>query len=123
LILCERGIRTFETRTRNTLDLNAVALIKKLTQLPVFVDPSHGTGRSDLVAALSRAAIACGADGLLIETHCRPDKSISDAEQAITPAELKSIITDSQNIYNALNPQFRTSAMVPSQPVLAGSPQ
>lgn len=91
VILCERGIRTFESRTRNTLDLNAVALLKSLTDLPVIVDPSHGTGRSDLVAPLARAAIACGADGLLIEVHHQPSKSFSDAEQAITPDALATL--------------------------------
>lgn len=102
VFLCERGIRTFETRTRNTLDLNSVALIKRISSLPILVDPSHGTGRSDLVRTMSRAAIACGADGLLIETHANPEKSISDADQAITPDELSSIITESRAIKAAL---------------------
>jgi 3-deoxy-7-phosphoheptulonate synthase len=92
VILCERGIRTFETKTRNTLDLNAAALLKRMTNLPIIVDPSHGTGRSELVQPLAQAAIACGADGLMIETHCHPAKSFSDAEQAITPEELSHII-------------------------------
>ncbi len=102
VILCERGIRTFETRTRNTLDLSAVAVIKSLTSLPVIVDPSHALGKRDLIPALSRAAIACGADGLIIETHCQPERSISDAAQAIDPSTLARIVRDSQAIAQTL---------------------
>lgn len=86
VILCERGIRTFERATRNTLDLASVAALKRATHLPVVVDPSHGTGRRELVAPLARAAVAAGADGLLVEVHPRPDESWSDAEQAISPS-------------------------------------
>jgi 3-deoxy-7-phosphoheptulonate synthase len=85
VILCERGIRTFETATRNTLDLNAVAVLKQITHLPVIVDPSHATGRRDLVAPVSRAAAALGADGLLVEVHPDPDRALSDGAQSITP--------------------------------------
>jgi 3-deoxy-7-phosphoheptulonate synthase len=102
VVLCERGIRTFEQRTRNTLDLSAVPLLKSLTGLPVVVDPSHATGKRNLVRPMSRAAIACGADGLMIETHCQPDRSISDAEQAITPDELSLISSDAMTIYESL---------------------
>lgn len=102
VILCERGIRTFETHTRNTLDLSAVAALKTMTQLPVVVDPSHGTGKRNLIRSMSRAAIACGADGLLIEVHQNPAQSISDAEQAITPGELAEIVKDTQIIHFAL---------------------
>lgn len=98
VILCERGIRTFETYTRNTLDLSAVAALKSLTNLPVIVDPSHGTGRKDLIRAMSRAAIAAGADGLIIETHPQPAKAMSDAAQAITPNELAAIVSDAAKI-------------------------
>ncbi|MBA4074134.1 MAG: 3-deoxy-7-phosphoheptulonate synthase, partial [Cyanobacteria bacterium PR.023] len=104
VILCERGIRTFENRTRNTLDLSAVPVIKSLTSLPVMVDPSHAVGKRDLIASMSRAAIACGADGLIIESHCTPDKSISDAAQAIEPSTLAAIVNDMNTIYAALNP-------------------
>ncbi|MBP9094506.1 3-deoxy-7-phosphoheptulonate synthase [bacterium] len=104
VILCERGIRTFENRTRNTLDLSAVAVIKSLTSLPVLVDPSHAVGKRELIAPLSRAAIACGADGLIIESHCTPDKSVSDAAQAIEPSTLAAIVKDTNTIYAALNP-------------------
>jgi 3-deoxy-7-phosphoheptulonate synthase len=85
VILCERGIRTFETYTRNTLDLNAVPLIKKLSHLPVIVDPSHGTGAWDLVSPLSQAAIAAGADGLILEVHTHPDQALSDGFQSLKP--------------------------------------
>ncbi len=85
IILCERGIRTFETATRNTLDLSAVPLLKKLTHLPVIVDPSHGTGHWDLVIPMSVAAIACGADGLMIEVHPHPEKALSDGSQSLKP--------------------------------------
>jgi 3-deoxy-7-phosphoheptulonate synthase len=102
VILCERGIRTFETYTRNTLDLSAVAALKTMTNLPVIVDPSHGTGRAELVRPLSRAAIACGADGLLVEVHERACEAISDGSQAITSATLREIISDAHKIHSAL---------------------
>jgi len=85
VILCERGIRTFETYTRNTLDLSAVPAAKNLSHLPVVVDPSHGTGKWSLVAPMAKAAIAAGADGLMIETHCRPEEAFSDGQQSLTP--------------------------------------
>jgi len=83
VILCERGIRTFETCTRNTLDLNAVAYLKQTTHLPVIVDPSHATGLPNLIGPLSRASLACGADGLMIEVHYNPKEALSDAHQAL----------------------------------------
>ena len=83
VILCERGIRTFETATRNTFDLAAIPLLKKETHLPVFADPSHGAGRRDLVDALSFAAIAAGADGLLVEVHPDPETAWSDGDQSL----------------------------------------
>lgn len=86
VILCERGIRTFETATRFTLDLNAVPVLRKLTHLPVIVDPSHGTGYADFVAAMARAAVAAGADGLMIEVHPKPEEALSDGVQSLTPA-------------------------------------
>ncbi|HVR02114.1 MAG TPA: 3-deoxy-7-phosphoheptulonate synthase [Polyangia bacterium] len=85
VILCERGIRTFETMTRNTLDLGSIPLIKRLTHLPIIVDPSHGTGDRASVPALARAAVAMGADGLMIEVHPHPDKALSDGPQSLTP--------------------------------------
>ena len=94
VILCERGIRTFETTTRNTLDLNSVAWIKKESSLPVFVDPSHGTGLSDLVLPMSKAAMAAGADGLLIETHPEPEKALCDATQALSFKQMEDLLSD-----------------------------
>jgi len=85
--LCERGIRTFETMTRNTLDLNAVPVLKALTHLPVIVDPSHGIGLRAHVPAMARAGVAAGADGLIIEVHPRPDRALSDGHQSLTPPE------------------------------------
>jgi len=85
VILCERGIRTFEKYTRNTLDVSAVPLLKQLSHLPVIVDPSHGTGKWELVAPLSRAAVAAGADGLLIEVHPHPEQALSDGAQSLRP--------------------------------------
>jgi 3-deoxy-7-phosphoheptulonate synthase len=84
VILCERGIRTFETETRATLDLNAIPVIRSLSHLPVVVDPSHGTGRWDLVMPMSKAAIAAGADGVMVEVHCRPAEAFSDGYQSLT---------------------------------------
>lgn len=102
VILCERGIRTHVPETRFTLDLNAVAYLKHETHLPVVVDPSHGTGRANLVRTMSRAAIAAGADGLLIETHLDPRRSISDSDQAISPQELAKIVRDVKKVAEAV---------------------
>jgi len=98
IMLCERGIRTFETYTRNTLDLAAVPVLKDLTHFPVIVDPSHGTGLRALVAPMSYAAAAIGADGLMIEVHTNPDQSISDAKQAIHPKTFAKIVKKVQAI-------------------------
>ena len=92
VILCERGIRTFETMTRNTLDLNAVPVIKKQSHLPVIVDPSHGIGMWDKVSPMSMAAIACGADGLMIEVHNHPNQALSDGFQSLTPKNFKKMM-------------------------------
>lgn len=94
VVLCERGIRTFETATRNTLDLNAVAWLKAATHLPVIVDPSHGTGRRHLVPPLSKAAVAAGADGLIVEVHPCPALSRSDGEQSLTPEDFSLLMRD-----------------------------
>ena len=91
VILCERGIRTMETYTRNTLDLSAVPAIKELTHLPIIVDPSHGTGRVSLIGPMSMAGAACGADGMMVEVHRRPEEALSDKEQALTPAQFGEI--------------------------------
>ena len=92
VILCERGIRTFETYTRNTLDLNAVPLIRELSHLPVIVDPSHGTGRRSLVSPMALAGIAAGAHGLLIEVHAHPEAALSDGAQSLTPEAFRQLM-------------------------------
>jgi 3-deoxy-7-phosphoheptulonate synthase len=91
VVLCERGIRTHETYTRNTLDLSAVPAIKELSSLPVIVDPSHGTGRSSLVGPMTLAAVSAGADGAMLEVHADPSRSASDREQALTPRQFSSL--------------------------------
>ncbi|MEW6410237.1 MAG: 3-deoxy-7-phosphoheptulonate synthase [Nitrospirota bacterium] len=102
VILCERGIRTFETETRNTLDLSAIPLLKKLTHLPVIVDPSHGVGKWELVPAMSKAAIAAGADGLIIEVHTNPEEALSDGEQSLKPKLFKQLMVDLAAIASAV---------------------
>lgn len=92
IILCERGIRTFENSARNTLDLSAVPILKRLTYLPVVVDPSHATGRRDLIEPMSMAALACGADGLMIEVHNQSEKALSDGQQSLTPNEFEKLM-------------------------------
>ncbi|MGD1972538.1 MAG: 3-deoxy-7-phosphoheptulonate synthase [Desulfobacterales bacterium] len=92
VILCERGIRTFETYTRNTLDLSAVPAIKELTHLPIIIDPTHSTGRVNLIGPMSMAAIAAGADGLIIEVHYNPAEALCDADQALTPVMFADIM-------------------------------
>ena len=94
VILCERGIRTYETFTRNTLDLSAVAAVKELSHLPVIVDPSHGTGRWQMVQPMARAAIAAGADGLIIEVHPHPEVALSDGNQSLTPKRFRALMGD-----------------------------
>ena len=92
LMLCERGIRTFETYTRNTMDVSAIPVLHKLTPLPVFGDPSHGVGIRDLVPPLALASIAAGADGLLMEMHPNPDKAMSDGAQSLYPEQLEKLM-------------------------------
>ncbi len=93
VLLCERGIRTFETSTRNTLDLNAVPVLKAETHLPVVVDPTHGVGVHDYIPAMTLAAVAAGADALMVEVHNSPEFSKSDGEQALLPAEFADLVT------------------------------
>jgi 3-deoxy-7-phosphoheptulonate synthase len=92
VIVCERGIRTFETYTRNTMDISAIPIVKKLSHLPIVADPSHGTGRRDKVAPMGRAAIAAGADGLLVEVHNCPDKALSDGAQSLYPEQFTRLV-------------------------------
>jgi 3-deoxy-7-phosphoheptulonate synthase len=98
VILCERGIRTFETATRNTLDLSVVPLLKSMTHLPVIVDPSHATGNAKLVKPMSMAAVAAGADGLLIEVHNDPPHALCDGQQSITPEAFDDLMQDISHI-------------------------
>lgn len=102
VILCERGIRTFESYTRNTLDISAIPVVQKLSHLPVVVDPSHGTGRRDKVAPMARAAVAAGADGLLIEVHCDPDHALSDGAQSLFPAQFERLMAELRVIAPAI---------------------
>jgi len=106
VILCERGIRTFETYTRNTLDILAVPALKELTHLPVIVDPSHSTGKSSLVPAASKAAIAAGADGLLIEVHPDPLRSYSDGQQSLDLSEFEKLMKELSILSKALDKNF-----------------
>jgi 3-deoxy-7-phosphoheptulonate synthase len=92
VILCERGIRTFETYTRNTMDISAIPVVKKLSHLPMVADPSHGTGRRDKVAPMARAAVAAGADGLLVEVHPDPDRAMSDGAQSLKPEQFEELM-------------------------------
>lgn len=102
VMLCERGIRTFEPETRNTFDINAIPLVKELSHLPVIADPSHGTGKRNLVAPVARAAIAAGADGLIIEMHPHPDQAMTDGDQSVTPEMLTDMMKDLRKIAKAV---------------------
>ncbi|MGB0910795.1 MAG: 3-deoxy-7-phosphoheptulonate synthase [Nitrospirales bacterium] len=102
VMLCERGIRTFETQYRNTLDLSAVPTLKEMTHLPVIVDPSHATGKWNLVAPMARAAIACGADGLLIEVHSNPECALCDGEESLKPSRFKDLMSSLKLIAEAV---------------------
>ena len=102
IVLCERGIRTFEPYTRNTIDINAVPLLKLLTHLPVIVDPSHGTGKRELVSPVSRAAVAAGADGLIIEVHPRPEEAMSDGAQSLKPAQFTKLMQSLRPVAQAV---------------------
>ena len=107
VILCERGIRTFERSTRNTLDLSAIPVVKKLSHLPIIVDPSHGTGRRDKVAPMSRAAVAAGADGLLIEVHPDPDRALCDGAQSLLPIDFAALMKTLGQIAQAVERNIR----------------
>ena len=102
VMLCERGIRTFESYTRNTLDISAIPVVQQLSHLPIIVDPSHGTGRRDKVASMARAAVAAGADGLIIEVHCDPDHAMSDGAQSLFPAQFDRLMAELRIIAPAI---------------------
>jgi 3-deoxy-7-phosphoheptulonate synthase len=106
VILCERGIRTFETATRNTLDLSAVPVLKELTHLPVIVDPSHAAGNWRYVIPLSRAAVAVGADGIIVEVHPEPEKAISDGAQSLKPVKFYQLMDEIRAITAVMRPKF-----------------
>jgi len=112
VVLCERGIRTFETYTRNTLDINAVPLLKELTHLPVLVDPSHATGKASLVNAVSRASVAAGADGLIIEVHIDPEIALSDGYQSLNPGQFAELMVDVEKISQAVGRYTTTEKQI-----------
>ena len=127
VILCERGVRTFADHTRNTLDLSIVPAVQRLSHLPIIVDPSHGTGKRNKVTPLSRAAVAVGADGLIIEVHPDPDRALSDGKQSLFPEQFDALMAEVREIAKVLkrtvadpvpNPGGRRSGAVP---VAAGS--
>ena len=105
VMLCERGIRTFESYTRNTLDISAIPVVQKLSHLPIIVDPSHGTGRRDKVAPMARAAVAAGADGLIIEVHHDPDHALSDGAQSLYPDQFTELMEQIRTIAGVLGRQ------------------
>jgi 3-deoxy-7-phosphoheptulonate synthase len=105
VVLCERGVRTFADHTRNTLDLSVIPAVQCLSHLPIFVDPSHGTGRREKVVPLARAAVAVGADGLIVEVHHRPEEALSDGNQSILPSQLELLMTEIRQIAAVLGRQ------------------
>ena len=116
VVLCERGIRSFDNYTRNVLDLGAVVALKQLTHLPVIVDPSHAVGKRELVAPLAKAAVACGADGLIIECHPEPEQSVSDARQALSLEDMVDLVHNLRPIATAVGrtiPEVKSLAELP----------
>lgn len=111
VMLCERGIRTFETATRNTFDINAIPVAKQLSHLPVIADPSHGTGKWEYVAAAAKAAVAAGADGLIIEVHPRPEEAMSDGVQSLRPEKFAKLVTEMKAIAEAVGREIRPVEM------------
>jgi 3-deoxy-7-phosphoheptulonate synthase len=107
VVLCERGIRTFETATRNTLDLAAVPVLRKATHLPIVVDPSHATGSRELIAPMAKAAVAAGADGLMIETHPTPELALSDSQQQLDLAEFAVLMQELESVAKAVGRRIR----------------
>jgi 3-deoxy-7-phosphoheptulonate synthase len=111
VVLCERGIRSFDTYTRNVLDLAAVAALKQITHLPVIVDPSHAVGKRELVAPLAKAAVACGADGLIIECHPEPEKSVSDARQALSLEDMVNLVASLKPVATAVGRKISSNQL------------
>jgi 3-deoxy-7-phosphoheptulonate synthase len=116
VILCERGIRTFETATRNTLDLNAIPVLKSMTHLPVVVDPSHGTGRRDAVAPMARAAVAAGADGIVVEVHPDPSRALSDGDQSLHLPEFRRLAEELRPVAEAVGRRLDLPETLPFAP-------
>src|SRR4029078_7883928 len=104
VVLCERGIRTFSQHTRNTLDLAAIPAIRRVSHLPVIVDPSHGTGKNYMVTPLARAGVAVGADGLIVEVHNSPDNALSDGAQALTLDQYEQLVSEVRAIHEVIAP-------------------
>src|SRR5207253_8824461 len=102
VILCERGVRSFDTATRNLFDLTAIPIVQRLSHLPIIADPSHGTGLRDKVTPMARAAIAAGADGIMVEVHPNPDRALSDGAQSLYPDQFASLVTELRAIANAI---------------------
>jgi len=122
VMLCERGIRTFETSTRNTTDINAIPVLKSLSHLPVMIDPSHSTGHWQYVSAVARAGIAAGADGLIVEVHSAPEEALSDGEQSLKPERFAEMVRQVRAIAQAIgrsvapSPHAADSSTVAVQP-------
>src|ERR671915_1678315 len=104
IVLCERGIRTFAQHTRNTIDLAAIPAVRRISHLPVIVDPSHGTGKNYMVTPLACAAVAVGADGLIIEVHDQPERALSDGAQALTIEQYEQLVNEVRAIYEVVSP-------------------
>jgi 3-deoxy-7-phosphoheptulonate synthase len=122
VILCERGIRTFETATRNTTDINAIPVLKNLTHLPVILDPSHSTGNWQYVDAIARAAIAAGADGLIIEVHPNPEKALSDGGQSLKPERFAALVRQIRVIAEAVGRRVPEPKALPTQSAVVSQP-
>jgi 3-deoxy-7-phosphoheptulonate synthase len=112
VILCERGIRSFDTMTRNLFDLTAIPLVQKLSHLPMVADPSHGTGLRDKVTPMARAAVAAGADGIIVEVHPNPDRALSDGAQSLYPEQFRSLVEELRAIASAIG---RSVATLPAR--------
>ena len=112
VMLCERGIRTFESYTRNTLDISAIPVVKSLSHLPVLVDPSHGTGRRDKVTPMARAAVAAGADGIMVEVHPNPEEALSDGAQSLFPDQFAQLMREVRIIAEAIGRRVAEPAAV-----------
>jgi 3-deoxy-7-phosphoheptulonate synthase len=121
VVLCERGIRSFDPLTRNVLDLACVPLVRRLTHLPILVDPSHATGRRELIVPMATAAVAAGADGVIVEMHPEPDRSISDAAQTIGPDALRRLVRQAQSVAETLREALLADDLPLAEPALRGS--